>query len=68
MPIVDMPLDKLQSYMGCNPRPDDFDAYWDAALAEMKNIDPEVEMVPCPTRSRTVEYFDLYFTGIDLAK
>ena len=35
MPIVDMPLEKLKVYQGINPRPADFDAYWDEALKEM---------------------------------
>lgn len=29
MPLLfDMPLDKLHSYQGTNPKPADFDAYW----------------------------------------
>ena len=28
MPCIDMPLEKLQSYMGRNPRPDDFDEFF----------------------------------------
>ena len=35
MPTIDLPLDELRTYAGRNPRPDDFDAYWDDALAEL---------------------------------
>ena len=46
MPLTfDMPLDQLKSYSGCNPRPDDFDQYWDHALAEMNAIDPSVDLI-----------------------
>ena len=38
MPCVDMPLEKLKEYNGRNPRPADFDEYWDEALAEMNAI------------------------------
>lgn len=34
MPLVDMPLADLELYPGRNPRPADFDAFWDASLAE----------------------------------
>lgn len=68
MPLVDMPLEKLREYQGRNPRPDDFDDYWDSALAEMRSIDPQVELVPRETASKTVEYFDLYFTGVGGAR
>ena len=46
MPIIDMPLEELQRYQGTNPRPEDFDEYWDKALAEMQAVDPEVELIP----------------------
>ncbi len=38
MPLVDMPLAELEKYLGTNPRPDDFSAYWDRALAELDTI------------------------------
>jgi len=32
MPLLfDMPLEQLKTYEGLNPRPDDFDAFWDYA-------------------------------------
>ena len=30
MPLIDFPLETLRTYKGLNPRPADFDAYWDA--------------------------------------
>jgi len=64
MPLIDMPLEELKTYSGRNPRPSDFDSYWDSALAEMRGIDPAVELVPHATKARGVDYFDLYFTGV----
>lgn len=64
MPLVDMPLDKLYSYAGRNPRPDDFDAYWDKALAEMHALDPQIELIPHPLKAPNAECFHLYFTGV----
>jgi len=64
MPIIDMPLDELKKYPGINPRPDDFDAYWNAALEEMKNVDPQIELVPSEFQVPFAECFHLYFTGV----
>jgi cephalosporin-C deacetylase len=68
MPIVDMPLEELRAYAGRNPRPDDFDAYWDSALAEMRAIDPEIELVPHASPASFAECFDLYYTGVGRAR
>ncbi len=47
MPLLfDMPLEKLKEYLGTNPKPVDFDAYWEKALAEMRAVDPQVEIIP----------------------
>lgn len=64
MPLIDMPLDELKSYQGRNPKPVDFDAYWAAALEEMHNTDPQVELVPSAFQAPYAECFDLYFTGV----
>jgi cephalosporin-C deacetylase len=64
MPLVDMPLERLQQFEGRNPRPDDHDEYWERALAEMRAVDPQVEFVPAPFQVPGAECFDLYFTGV----
>lgn len=64
MPLIDMPLEKLSTYLGRNPCPPDMDAYWDAALAEMRGVDPKVELVPRESKASFVDCFDMYFTGV----
>ena len=69
MPLsFDFKLDKLQTYQGINPKPADFDAYWDTALAEMQAMDDEVELVPADFQVEGAECFDLYFTGMGGAR
>jgi cephalosporin-C deacetylase len=68
MPLVDMPLAKLKEYEGRNPRPHDFDAYWDAALAEMEATDSHVELIPHELHAPFAECFHLYFTGVGGAR
>ncbi|MCC3376507.1 alpha/beta fold hydrolase [Cohnella sp. REN36] len=64
MPLVDMPLAELRQYEGSSPKPADFDAYWDRALAEMRAIDPQIEIVPADFQVPFAECFDLYWTGV----
>ncbi|MEF2244309.1 MULTISPECIES: acetylxylan esterase [unclassified Paenibacillus] len=64
MPLVDMPMEKLKQYEGISPRPADFDAYWERALAEMKAVDPQIELVPSEFQVPNAECFHLYFTGV----
>ena len=64
MPLFEMPLEELKQYTGRNPRPDDFDAYWDKALSELQQTNPEVTLTPAPFQTSFAECFDLYFTGV----
>lgn len=64
MPLLDMPLEKLQAYQGRNPRPADFDAYWDRSLAEMRALDPKLELIPAAFKTSFADCFDLFFTGV----
>ena len=64
MPMIDMSLEKLREYKGVNPRPADFDEYWDKALAELDAIDPKVEFKPYTAfNSFTVDAYELTFTS-----
>ena len=47
MPLTfDLPFEKLSTYEGRNPRPADFDSFWDSSLAELAAIDPQIELTP----------------------
>ena len=64
MPCIDMPLEELKEYQGRNPRPADFDEFWDASLAEMNAIDPKAELTPYGgVPSRLADFFELTFTS-----
>ncbi len=68
MPLIDMPLEQLKEYLGINPRPEDFDEYWEKALAEMHSVDNEISLTPRPGAADFAECFDLYFTGVGGAR
>jgi cephalosporin-C deacetylase len=69
MPLMfDMPLEKLYDYQGRNPRPHDFEAFWDHGLTEMQAVDPQVELVPASFQVPFAECFHLYFAGVGGAR
>lgn len=68
MPLIDLPLADLQRYAGRNPRPADFDAYWEAGLAELAAIDPRPELRPAAFSAPGVACYDLWFTGVGGAR
>lgn len=69
MPLTfDFPLEQLKTYRGINPKPADFEAYWDRALAEMRAVDAQVELVPAEFQAPIADCFHLYFTGVGGAR
>ncbi|MCL4269044.1 MAG: alpha/beta fold hydrolase [Anaerolineales bacterium] len=69
MPLTfDLPIEQLKTYQGKNPRPSDFDSFWDQSLAEMRSLDSQVELIKAEFQSPNVDCFHLYFTGMDGAR
>ncbi|MFH0940008.1 MAG: alpha/beta fold hydrolase [Planctomycetota bacterium] len=69
MPLMfDMPMKKLKTYKGTNPRPKDFDRFWDKGIREMHALDPKVTLVPASFTVPYAECFDLYFYGVGGAR
>lgn len=69
MPLLfDLPRERLETYRGTNPRPADFDEYWERGLAEMRGLDPAVELVPAAFQTPFAECFDMFFTGVGGAR
>ena len=69
MPLsFDMPYDQLLTYQGTNPRPADFDEYWDRSLAELAQVDPDPEFVPADFQTSFADCYDLYYTGLGGAR
>lgn len=68
MPAFDYPLEKLKTYQGQNPRPGDFDAYWERALAEMRAVDPQPERVEAEFKTPVADCYHYRFTGVGGAR
>ncbi len=69
MPLTfDFPFEQLKTYMGINPRPADFDRFWDQGLAEMRDLDPQISLVPAEFQAPCAQCFHLTFTGVGGAR
>lgn len=69
MPLTfDLPFEQLRSYQGRNPRPQDFDTFWEKGIAEMRALEGQVELIPADFQTSTAECFHLYFTGVGGAR
>ena len=68
MPMIDMPVKELEKYTGTNPKPADFEQYWEKALAEMNAVDPKVTLTKAEFQSPAAECYDMYFTGVNGAR
>ncbi len=69
MPLTfDLPFDQLAHYRGINPKPGDFDQFWDLGLKEMRSTDSKVEITPAEFQSPGAECFHLFFTGVGGAR
>ncbi|MDR3173678.1 MAG: acetylxylan esterase [Treponema sp.] len=66
--LIDMPVSELFSYAGRNPRPADYDAYWDRALGELDAQDLAPRLTPADFSPPFAECFDLWFTGVGGAR
>lgn len=63
MAMIEMPLEELRVYQGTNPRPADFDAYWQEALAELDATGLEYQSQAADFKAKGAQCSDLYFKG-----
>jgi len=68
MALFDLPLPELRRYAGRNPRPQDFDAYWNRALTAVAATDPKPERVVADFSAPNAACYDLFFTGVGGAR
>lgn len=63
-----MPLEKLYQFEGRNERPEDIDAYWDRAVAEMEALGTDCELIKSDFQVPGAECYDMYFIGVGGAR
>lgn len=65
MSIESMSLKEMKQYQGINPKPEDFDRFWDKGLSKVEEWEPNPSFKQSDFRARGAECYDLYFHGID---
>lgn len=68
MPDMKALLSQFEHYTGTNPRPEDFDAFWDASVREMEALGTACELVPADFQVPGFVCCHLYFTGVGGAR
>ena len=68
MPQFDLPINELHEYPGRNPRPEDFDDFWDESVDQMQDQNPQLVLTPFSWKAPGVECFDLWFSGVGGAR
>lgn len=68
MPLIDLNLEGLREYPGRNPRPADFDTFWDGGLAELKGLGSSLTRSEAAFKLATAHTEDWFFSGIGGAR
>ncbi|MDJ0752570.1 MAG: alpha/beta fold hydrolase [Ardenticatenaceae bacterium] len=69
MPLTfDLPYEELMHYTGRNPRPGNFDEYWETALQEVRATSPDVQLVRSDFQTPFANCYHMYFTGTNGAR
>ena len=63
MPLFDMPLEELQRYRPPRSEPADFDAFWEATLAQARCCDINARFEAVDFALTTVDVYDVRFAG-----
>ena len=63
MPLFDMPLKELESYLPQRVEPDDFDTFWQRTLAEANAHPLNAHFEPMDIGLQTIDAFDVTFAG-----
>lgn len=66
--LVDKPIEELREYMGINPKPADFDEFWNKSLEEMRGTDPQLDIKEADFQAPGAKCYDMYFTGVHGAR
>ncbi len=63
MPLFDLALETLRTYLPARDEPADFDAFWQNTLKATRTVPLEAQFAPFDAGLKTLEVFDLTFNG-----
>lgn len=65
---MDVRLEEMKTYQGTNPRPEDFDQFWDNELAQVQVHNSDFKLIKADIQFKDVSCYHLYYKGLDGAK
>lgn len=65
MPLFDLPIEQLETYLPLRDEPEDFDAFWRETLGEARRVPLNAQFTPVDFGLRLVETLDVTFNGFD---
>lgn len=65
MPMLDLPIEKLQQYMGSGICPSDFNQYWNEQLTQVDCMTLDYQLEKKEFFNGRAHYYDLFFKGVD---
>lgn len=64
MAVFEKSLEELKNYYGINPKPDDFEKYWEETLTEVSACGTDYTLKKDDFSAPGLEFYHLYFTGL----
>ena len=68
MSVETMSFAEMEKYQGTNPKPGDFETFWERGLAQAREAGASCELVPAKFQVPGAECFHLFFSGVDGAR
>ena len=65
MPVLDMPIKEMESYLGKSIKPNDFDDFWENEIKKIDISNIEYKIVKKDFKNKQADYYEIYFKGID---
>lgn len=63
MPLFDLPIEQLETYLPPREEPEDFDSFWRQTLAEAHQVPLDAQFEPVDLGLSLVDVFDVTFNG-----
>ncbi|SCK01843.1 Cephalosporin C deacetylase [uncultured Clostridium sp.] len=65
MPILDMPIEEMEEYLGKTICPRDFDLFWERQKEIANNIELDYTIIKKNFNNKSANYYEINFKGID---
>ena len=68
MPMLDMPIKEMESYLGKGIKPIDFEDFWGKEISKIDSENIDYKIIKKNFLNKEANYYEIYFKGIDGAE